>query len=38
MFARIRAHLPTSGKNQRDIVQGIVAALTGQSFMPSAAA
>jgi len=38
MFARIRAYLSTSRKNQRDVFQDIVAALAGQPFMPSAAA
>lgn len=38
MFARIRAYLSTSRKNQRDVFQDIVAALVGQPFMPSAAA
>lgn len=38
MFARIRAYLSTSRKNQRDVFQDIVAALEGQPFMPSAVA
>lgn len=38
MFARIRAYLSTSRKNQRDVFQDIVAALAGHPFMPSAAA
>lgn len=38
MFARIRAYLSTARKNQRDVFQEIVAALSGQPFMPSIAA
>lgn len=37
-FARIRAYLSTSRKNQRDVFADIVAALAGQPFMPSVAA
>jgi transposase len=36
-FARIRAYLSTVRKNQRDVFQETVAALTGQPFMPSVA-
>lgn len=38
MFARIRAYLSTSRKNQRDVFQDIVAALAGRPFMPTLAA
>ena len=38
MFARIRAYLSTARKNKRDVFQEIVAALSGQPFMPSVAA
>lgn len=38
MFARIRAYLSTSRKNQRDVFQDIVAAISGRPFMPSIAA
>ena len=37
-FARIRAYLSTVRKNQRDVFQETVAALTGQPFIPSVAA
>jgi len=37
-FARIRAYLSTVRKNQRDVFQETVAALTGQPFMPRVAA
>lgn len=35
MFARIRAYLSTSRKNQRDVFQDIIAALAGRPFMPT---
>lgn len=37
-FARIRTYLSTARKNKRDVFQEIVAALSGQPFMPSVAA
>lgn len=37
-FARIRAYLSTVRKNQRDVFQETIAALTGHPFMPRAAA
>lgn len=37
-FARIRAYLSTARKNQRDVLQDIVAALAGQPFIPTVAA
>lgn len=37
MFARIRAYLSTARKNNRNVFQEIVAALTGKPFMPSVA-
>jgi len=38
MFAHIRAYLSTARKNKRDVFQEIVAALSGEPFMPSVTA
>lgn len=38
MFARIRGYLSTVRKNQRNVFQELVAALSGRPFMPTAAA